>query len=392
MSKMRYIILGLSVGSLALGAGCQYEEPDPFTAPLKVVGGTLDPDQLNRGREAYVLHCFACHGMEGDGYGPAAYALRPAPRDLRKGIFKFTGTQNGVPTDEAMKRIILGGLKGTAMLPWDVPESQVDDIIAYIKSISVCDESGEFCEGWALNNEGESDNEVTNSIADTMKPDPYGPAKAGEAIKRGEVVYHGGAQCWTCHAAYATKPRIEGFVKAEKGAEAPVPWRDDMYRSKLQKATDYSIPSRVGGACSMTEAIAAEKGEDFECAQGRECMGTVFTAEGEVESEGRCRGIGSCTEDDQCTGEGEICNLGRCEYVAQFLPPDFTYHHVRSGETLADLNRSIAGGVRGTAMAAWKQAGLSDDDIWALSYYVQSLIAKKGTAAAFKEKNGLEAQ
>jgi hypothetical protein len=272
------------------------------------------------------------------------------------------------------------------MLPWDVPERQVDDIITYIKTLSACDASGEFCEGWALNNEGESDNEVMTSIADTMKPDPYGPGKADQAIQRGDVVFHGGAQCWTCHSAYTTKAKIEAAVKAEKGADGIPPWRDNMYRSKLQKATDYSVPSRVGGSCSRTAAVAREEGVEFECATGRECADIVDGAGG------RCRGIGSCAEDVDCRTEGEVCNLGRCELVTQQLPPDFTFHHVRSGETLDDLRRTIAGGVRGTAMAAWKTAGIPDDDLWALAYYVRSLIAKKGTAAAFKEKAALESQ
>lgn len=55
------------------------------------------------------------------------------------------------------------------------------------------------------------------------------------------------------------------------------------------------------------------------------------------------------------------------------FPPDFTFHQVRSGSTTRDLYETIAAGIKGTAMPAWKGA-LSEEDLWALAYYVESLI------------------
>jgi mono/diheme cytochrome c family protein len=58
-----------------------------------------------------------------------------------------------------------------------------------------------------------------------------------------------------------------------------------------------------------------------------------------------------------------------------FLPPDFTWHQVRSGTTVRDLAETIAAGIKGTAMPQWKGA-LTDENIWAIAYYVENLISE----------------
>ena len=55
----------------------------------------IDPDHLIQGRDLYAFYCQQCHGINGDGKGPAADILRPRPRDYRKGVFKFTSTPYG---------------------------------------------------------------------------------------------------------------------------------------------------------------------------------------------------------------------------------------------------------------------------------------------------------
>ncbi|MDG2148837.1 MAG: cytochrome c [Planctomycetota bacterium] len=55
------------------------------------------------------------------------------------------------------------------------------------------------------------------------------------------------------------------------------------------------------------------------------------------------------------------------------LPPDFTWQDVRAGTTPLELFETIGAGIGGTAMPQWK-GSLSDKDIWAMAYYVRSLI------------------
>jgi mono/diheme cytochrome c family protein len=45
---------------------------------------------LKHGQDVYMKRCVQCHGISGDGNGPAAASMYPRPRDYRRGIFKFT--------------------------------------------------------------------------------------------------------------------------------------------------------------------------------------------------------------------------------------------------------------------------------------------------------------
>lgn len=70
------------------------------------------------------------------------------------------------------------------------------------------------------------------------------------------------------------------------------------------------------------------------------------------------------------------------------FPPNFRRDFVRAGSGVADLYRSIAAGITGTAMPTWidsmdiPTAGgdtplVSRADLWAMAYYVQSLITQR---------------
>ena len=67
------------------------------------------------------------------------------------------------------------------------------------------------------------------------------------------------------------------------------------------------------------------------------------------------------------------------------LPPDFTFHPLRSirGTNLTDLYIRIAAGIGGTTMPPWKDS-LESQEIWALSYYMQHLMKMRGTPARKK--------
>jgi mono/diheme cytochrome c family protein len=352
MIRSVHMILFACLVALAI-TGCQYSDPDPFTESVAVVGGSLDADQLNRGREAYMLYCRSCHGDHGDGDGPAAYGLRPAPRDFRTGMFKFAGVADGLPHDEDLKRIINDGLNGTAMLPWeDIPDGQIDDIIAYIKVLSyyAIDEDGdEDAEGWRA----VDDNEI--GVRAEAGDDPWGAANADQAIARGSQVYHGQANCQQCHAAFITKPEIKAAYKATNdGKEMTAEFRADLYEPLLQ-LSEYTVPVREPLHYSAAK----------------------------------------CAEDDDCTVDGAICVYGKCSRKLKILPPDYTFNELRSirpGTELQDLYRVVAHGIPGAGMPAWKLQGIGDKDLWALAYYVRSLTKLKDTAAAYELKKRLKAQ
>ncbi len=127
---------GFAAALTALLAGCGGKEA--FPKPIVLGGETVSARSLNRGREVYEVYCFSCHGLKGDGRGPAAIGLRPPARDFTIGVFKFAAVPSGqLPCDADLVRIVRGGLHGTAMLPWkDVPERDLLDALQYLKTFS----------------------------------------------------------------------------------------------------------------------------------------------------------------------------------------------------------------------------------------------------------------
>jgi mono/diheme cytochrome c family protein len=73
------------------------------------------------------------------------------------------------------------------------------------------------------------------------------------------------------------------------------------------------------------------------------------------------------------------------EYGYKVIPPDFTYHAMRTyhGGKLDIYNRLVYG-VSGSGMPGWKDV-VSDDELWALTYYVESLSELKNDIKARTE-------
>lgn len=294
-------------------------EPE-FTADLVLGGERVAAESLNRGRELYMLNCYACHGENGDGRGPASAYLRPAPRDFRVGVFKFGGVRNpGLPHTQDLVDLVRRGLTGTAMLPWDLPESDLTDIINYIKT---------FSKQWTQQKKlGERITPTEDPWASpvcypvrTDRPDPT-PADYCKqlAIKRGETVYHIQAQCRTCHPAYVTQEKLWHLSK-------DVGWGygDMNYRSQL-KDSDAFKGTRI-------------------------------------------------------------------------LPIDFLYHPLKTinaedteEEARQVLYRTIGSGIAGAAMPTWKGV-LSEEELWALVYYVQHLGSLRDTPQAYEMRKLLSEQ
>lgn len=209
--------------AVLLTVACGHEATPAFTQPVKLAGKLVAPDVLNAGHVAYLQYCRACHGDKGDGKGPAASGLRPPPRDFTKGSFKFAGVlDQKLPRDEDLVRIVRGGLHGTAMLGWDVPDQKLHEIIQYIKT---------FSDKW------KDDDAVGDPVVPA--PDPWGAKREAEAIARGKTLYHGFAQCLGCHPAYATKQEINDATKATLGTGA-TDFRDVMYQPDL-KDSEYGV-------------------------------------------------------------------------------------------------------------------------------------------------------
>jgi mono/diheme cytochrome c family protein len=213
------------VGALVVAGGAcrRAGGPPRWSEPLTLGGRSVPVAALDHGRDVYTHYCRPCHGDQGDGKGTAAPGLQPPPRDLRLGVYKFGAVAAGqLPTDADFVRIIRGGLHGTAMQAWEVPQAELDDLIQYVKA---------FSPRWRNETPGDP-------IVPT--PDPWAGGKEQAGIERGKSVYHGLAQCAVaCHPAYATKPEIYLFTKELTKMEVRE-FRADLY-DPVAKDSDYGV-------------------------------------------------------------------------------------------------------------------------------------------------------
>ncbi len=134
-----------------------------------------------QGAEIYGKRCVWCHGVEGEGAGPAAERLNPPPRDFTSGSYKIkTSTfEDMVPEDENIFRMIRDGMPGTAMPGWSSLLSEQDmwDLVAYVKTFAGFDEEP------------------------PGKPVDYGTqiASSPESIEKGKKLFHEDERCVECH-------------------------------------------------------------------------------------------------------------------------------------------------------------------------------------------------
>jgi mono/diheme cytochrome c family protein len=93
---------------------------------------------LALGAKVYNARCVQCHGVSGDGNGPAAEYLKPRPRDYRRGIFKFTSTPYGSkPTRADLIRTIRRGIVGTSMPSFALlPTKEIEAVTDYVLALT----------------------------------------------------------------------------------------------------------------------------------------------------------------------------------------------------------------------------------------------------------------
>jgi mono/diheme cytochrome c family protein len=91
----------------------------------------LSRDSLLEGGKLFRKHCQGCHGLPGDGRGPAGLFINPYPRDFRRGAFKFISTGQGMkPCRADLLRTLSEGLKGTPMPSFGLLSEQERELLA----------------------------------------------------------------------------------------------------------------------------------------------------------------------------------------------------------------------------------------------------------------------
>jgi putative heme-binding domain-containing protein len=81
--------------------------------------GEYSPADIETGARLYGAQCITCHNLTGDGVGGI---------DLRRGTFRR------VNSDDDLRKVITGGVPGTAMPKFDVSPAEQNALVAYIRS------------------------------------------------------------------------------------------------------------------------------------------------------------------------------------------------------------------------------------------------------------------
>jgi cytochrome c oxidase cbb3-type subunit I/II len=167
------------VQKLGTNRGSWRDVFEPQALAVSVMTIPPGEDLLALGRQVYESRCVGCHGVKGDGNGPAATFLFPRPRDFTLGVFKFRTTPSGsLPTDGDLYRTVTRGVRWTAMPTWhELPDKERLAVIPYIKT---------FSSRWK-----EEKPEPALAIGDP-------PRATAELTARGKELYRT-AKCFQCH-------------------------------------------------------------------------------------------------------------------------------------------------------------------------------------------------
>jgi mono/diheme cytochrome c family protein len=173
-----------------------------------------------------------------------------------------------------------------------------------------------------------------------ISADPW-KGREAEAVARGKAVYHvagaGHAGCSGCHIAYVPRAELEALTERVTGRKVDLS-KADLYTPQARES-DYAIAVDGKGEPTRTAKVLPP---DFL----QHKLRTVWPLDEEVEE------------------------------------ADYTPERQRE-----DLYRVIAAGVGGAAMPTWKGA-IPEENLWALTYYVQSLVNLRDTreGRALKER------
>jgi copper transport protein len=126
-TRLRKESAGLAACALVLGALLLLQART--TAKTVAQAPVADPAVIARGKEVYQANCVACHGVTGQGNGPAAAGLNPPPADFTSPVHKNHRTSDLVLW-------VTDGVENSAMPPFkdQLTAQQIEDAVAYIQT------------------------------------------------------------------------------------------------------------------------------------------------------------------------------------------------------------------------------------------------------------------
>jgi len=112
----------------------------------------------SRAEALFARHCSACHGERGAADSALVAFLRPKPRSFALGSFNLVRTENGVPSDADLERVIERGMPGSTMpsFAW-LPEADVRLLAELVRDLAI---------------DGQVEARARDEVAAGRRPDP----------------------------------------------------------------------------------------------------------------------------------------------------------------------------------------------------------------------------
>ena len=307
---------------------------------------------LAAGRALYMEHCMHCHGTSGDGAGPTAEYLEPRPRDYRKGLFKFTSTNEGMHvTPGDLTRVIKMGIPGTYMPSFMLLEDlEVEQIVEYVRWLSMRGEV-EYALGAQL-------------MADFSNSAIEDRVAGGE--KRREIITE----------LKETLAEMDAMVD-EAATEIGDAWTesdqpDAQVQPSIGRVPDSEESRRKGRAIFISAA-----------AKCTNCHGPLGMGDGKQTEE--------YENNDETGSKWEEPGL-HDKWGNIVKPRNLTTGIYRGGRRPIDIFRRVRAGIKGSGMPAFGTSVIPDEDLWHLINYVKSIPFGPTAPAPVKaaEKAGSE--
>jgi mono/diheme cytochrome c family protein len=297
-------------------------------ALLRAAAGPVASDENGAQRGLFRQHCAVCHGISGDGRGPAAALLDPYPRDFRRGVLKYTSTAGGAkPARDDLKRALSIGNADTAMPSFvNLPDNEIAALVEYVKYLSI---------------RGETESYLFSLVVDE---DEYLPLDMGMVIEEGVLPIR---QMW----ADAARMAVE---RTEAQRHVPSTNTPELLAASIARGRELFL------------------GKDAQCSS---CHGR----------EGNGRGEQSGLYDDWNKAKVAATDEQTARLAPMFSlplqrlwPRDFTKGIFHGGKRPIDLYWRIHVGIKGTPMPAGGPAPgnagvFTPEEIWDLVNYVRSL-------------------
>jgi len=179
------------VQKLGTNRGKWRDRFEPQLVEASMVSIPKSEEWIEYGKNVYARRCEGCHGLTGNGNGPAAtFMYKFRPRNFNAGVFKFRLTPSGsLPQDGDLYRTVTRGIRGSSMPSWHMlPDKVRIAVIQYIKYELAVDRS----------DPEEPYHYFVEEPAEAPMYIGMAPEPSEDLVKHGKEVWQQ-AKCWECH-------------------------------------------------------------------------------------------------------------------------------------------------------------------------------------------------